>query len=101
MAALRRYVDELNADLGVLPTRGPCSKYDLPEEGLKVWPSPQASHAATFVPIAASLELALVNPWSCLRCSPQNLVCLQNARPCQTAYLRDICIHSSIAYLED
>jgi hypothetical protein len=35
-AALQRYVDELNADLSVLPTRGPCSKYVLPEEDFKV-----------------------------------------------------------------
>ncbi|KAL6763183.1 acetylornithine deacetylase [Haematococcus lacustris] len=34
MAALQRYVEELNADLSVLPTRGPVSKYSLPAEGL-------------------------------------------------------------------
>ncbi|GFH22924.1 M20_dimer domain-containing protein, partial [Haematococcus lacustris] len=29
MAALQRYVEELNADLSMLPTRGPVSKYSL------------------------------------------------------------------------
>lgn len=33
-ARIQEYVAELNADLGVLPCRGPHSKYTLPEEGL-------------------------------------------------------------------
>ncbi|MEW5309948.1 MAG: hypothetical protein WDW38_001788 [Sanguina aurantia] len=34
MARLRLYADELNADLSVLPCRGPASRYSLPDEGL-------------------------------------------------------------------
>eukprot|EP00959_Pyramimonas_sp_CCMP1952_P409356 8579013-Pyramimonas_sp.AAC.1 len=29
------YVEEINKNITRLPTRGPCSKYELPEEGLK------------------------------------------------------------------
>lgn len=35
MARVQSYVTDINADLGQLPTRGPASKYELPEEGLK------------------------------------------------------------------
>ena len=35
MDKLRGYVEELNADLGQLPSRGPCSRYELPDEGFK------------------------------------------------------------------
>ena len=34
MAAIRGYVADISADLGALPSRGPMSKYVLPEEGL-------------------------------------------------------------------
>ena len=32
--AIQGYVDELNKDVTVLPTRGPVSKYTLPADGL-------------------------------------------------------------------
>jgi acetylornithine deacetylase len=35
MAKLKSYVDDLNASITSLPTHGPCSKYELPDEGLK------------------------------------------------------------------
>ncbi|GAX82993.1 hypothetical protein CEUSTIGMA_g10420.t1 [Chlamydomonas eustigma] len=35
MEKLKTYVDDINANITALPTRGPCSKYELPEEGLR------------------------------------------------------------------
>eukprot|EP01104_Vermistella_antarctica_P015046 TRINITY_DN485_c0_g1_i1.p1 TRINITY_DN485_c0_g1~~TRINITY_DN485_c0_g1_i1.p1 ORF type:complete len:454 (-),score=133.87 TRINITY_DN485_c0_g1_i1:156-1484(-) len=34
-AAVQSYVDELNADLSLLPTRGPCSRYEVPDLELR------------------------------------------------------------------
>lgn len=35
VAKLKSYVDDLNKDIEQLPSRGPVSKYDLPEQGLR------------------------------------------------------------------
>jgi acetylornithine deacetylase len=37
MVKLKEYVDDINANLETLPSscRGPCSKYVLPDEGLR------------------------------------------------------------------
>jgi hypothetical protein len=35
MDKLHSYVADLNANLGQLPSRGPCSRYELPDEGFK------------------------------------------------------------------
>ena len=35
MAAIDGYVADINGNLGALPTRGPMSKYELPDEGLR------------------------------------------------------------------
>lgn len=35
MARIKQYVDDINANLGQLPTHGPVSKYELPDENLR------------------------------------------------------------------
>lgn len=55
MAALHRYVDDINADINALPTRGPCSKYELPEEGLKVKGREKEKRHGTHVEISSRL----------------------------------------------
>ena len=49
MTAVEKYVEELNAGIQYLDTRGPCSKYDLPG-GAADWPArPQAGDPAACI----------------------------------------------------